>query len=476
VRAVLVFIVFVVVLGGLSPLGVWAEEITPPPSYAPLPLELASIQAKSAAPQAPTADCGYNASTAELLASTSAHDWLSWVEKLSGAEPVILAGETYTITTRYTPKLFDGSAHARAYDYVLQQVQGWGYPADNIEQDSWTSGAFSGMNLVLTIPGQITPTQVVALTAHLDSLSPLATRETLAPGAEDNASGSAALLEAARLFRHYQFDRTVKIIWFTGEEQGMLGSGAYVNDHSLSGYQGVVNLDMFGYDGDNDRCMELHVGALAASDVVGQCFAASVAAYGLNLSYDYLTSDFTRASDHARFWDNGVGAVLLHQNGNLTATGGCNGVRDRNPYYHQVTDTVANSFPPYTNGQPNTVGADIARAGLAAVLGMAGNRGACFSTQPVVILQDYGRDMQLAWDALPGASSYHVYRRVHTSPEALVYSGPENSWMDTSVVYGWDHHYRVEAVAADGVCLSEATDVGFSWTGYPRAYFPVVKK
>ena len=134
-RALLVFIVFVAALGGLSPLRVQAAEIAPPPSYTPVPLELASVQAKSAAPQAPTADCGYNASTAELLASTSAHDWLSWVEKLSGAEPVIVAGETYTITTRYTPKLFDGSVHARAYDYVLQQVQGWGYPANNIEQE-----------------------------------------------------------------------------------------------------------------------------------------------------------------------------------------------------------------------------------------------------------------------------------------------------------------------------------------------------
>ena len=49
----------------------------------------------------------------------------------------------------------------------------------------------------------------------------------LAPGAEDNASGSAALLEAARLFNRYRFERTLQIIWFTGEEQGLLGSLAF---------------------------------------------------------------------------------------------------------------------------------------------------------------------------------------------------------------------------------------------------------
>jgi leucyl aminopeptidase len=407
----------------------------------------------------------------------SSSEWLEQVRVLSGASPAIAAGETYTITTRYTPRLFDGSPHARAYDYVLGELDRLHYPDSSMEQDAWTSGIFSGFNLVLTIPGQITHTETVALTAHLDSLSPLATRDTLAPGAEDNASGSAALLEAARLLRYYQFDRSVKLIWFTGEEQGLLGSKAYVTDHSLSGYQGVVNLDMFGYDLDNDRCIELHVGTLAKSDAVGQCFMQGIAAYNLDLIFDYLTSNFTTASDHAPFWSQGVGAILVHQNGNLTTFGGCNGVRDRNPYYHTVNDTVANSFPPYTNGQPNTVGADIARAALATVAGMAGNHGTCFTEAPVVILQDVNNgDMRLTWDALPLAANYRVYRWVHTDPESLVYFGPETTWTDTSVIFGWDHHYRVEAVADDGVCISEDTEVGFTWGSLPRTYLPVVKR
>ncbi len=219
-----------------------------------------------------------------MLADFSSGDWLSQVRALSGADPVTLPGGVSTITTRYTPRLFDGSPQARAYDYVLHQLQQMGYPASAIEQDAWSASGISGMNLALTIPGQITPTQVVALTAHLDSLSPPATRDSLAPGAEDNASGSAALLEAADALRTYQLERTLKLIWFTGEEQGLLGSGAYASDHSLTGYQGVVNLDMFGYDSDNDRCIELHVGTLAASNTVGQCFLEGAAAYGLNLS------------------------------------------------------------------------------------------------------------------------------------------------------------------------------------------------
>jgi hypothetical protein len=153
-------------------------------------------------------------------------------------------------------------------------------------------------------------------------------------------------------------------------------------------------------------------------------------------------------------------------------------VQDRNPYYHTVNDTVHHSFPPYNAGQPNPVGADIARAGLAAAAGMAGNRGACFSDAPRVILHDVngGNGMQLTWDALPGAASYRVYRWVHDDTPALVYTGPETSWTDTAIVIGWDHHYRVEAVAGDGVCVSEGTEVGFWWVAPPQAYLPVVRR
>ena len=396
---------------------------------------------------------------------------------LSGADPVTLPGGITTITTRYTPRLFDGSPHARAYDYVLYQLQQMGYPASAIEQDAWSSGGTSGMNLALTIPGQITPTQVVALTAHLDSLSPPATRDSLAPGAEDNASGSAALLEAADALRTYQYERTLKLIWFTGEEQGLLGSNAYVNDHSTSGYQGVVNLDMFGYDSDNDRCIELHVGTLAASSTVGQCFLEGVAAYGLNLSADYITPAGRRA--HPTIPPSGStawGRSRCWRTPSSNPGLGCGGRMDSNPNYHTVNDTVANSFPPYSAGQPNGVGADIARAGLAAAVGMAGNRGACFSEAPWLALDYSGSSAQLSWASLPGTSGYRLYRQVDNGPWVLKYSGGETQWTDTGLVVGFDHEYRVFGVAADGICQSPAGQTALIWIVHPQMYLPVVRR
>ena len=94
--------------------------------------------------------------------------------------------------------------------------------------------------------------KIVIISAHLDSRA--ANDHSIAPGAEDNGSGVAALMEAARLFKNVKFDRTIKIIFFTGEEQGLIGSKAYVAAYpaDISKTVAVFNLDMFGYDYDQD--------------------------------------------------------------------------------------------------------------------------------------------------------------------------------------------------------------------------------
>lgn len=321
-------------------------------------------------PTAGAFSCAFNPGTDALLEQMTAETWMGWVEKLSGAQPVTVGGEETVITTRYSPAMFSGQPNARAFEFVLEQVQGW-YPEDQIEVMPFKVEGPSGSrstwkNLILTLPGQERPEEMVLLTAHLDSTSS-EDPERLAPGAEDNASGSATLLEAARLFRDQTFDRTIQIIWFTGEEQGLFGSRAYaktVNDPSQ--ILGVINLDMFGYDSDQDRCFELHVGTLTASDLVGQCFVNSIDAYDLDLEqYDYLRGQAIGASDHSSFWDIDVGAIEVLENmfdHDLPGPDACdNG--DHNPHYHSPEDTADRLNPESA--------LRIARAALAAAAGIA---------------------------------------------------------------------------------------------------------
>jgi leucyl aminopeptidase len=286
------------------------------------------------------------------------------------------------------------------------------------------------------------------MTAHLDSIS--TDSLNLAPGAEDNGSGVATLLEAARLFRHVQFDRTIKIIFFTGEEQGLYGSQAYVADHAdeMASIAGVVNLDMFGYDADDDQCFELHVGTLTASDIVGQCFVNTISSYSLNLSYDYLTTSATTYSDHAPFWDMGVGAIEVLENFyDNGLPSGCVG-SDRNPHYHKTTDTLDNMNLP--------TAFEIAKGGIATAAGLAGPMDACFAETPTLTAINGGSSINLTWTAVSGAESYLVYRSNEGCSGSwdLIATTESLTYQDTAAKPGTSTAYQVEAGASSGVCFS----------------------
>jgi leucyl aminopeptidase len=224
--------------------------------------------------------CLYDPRVADILNDLDPDTWASWIRLLSGEQPVELNGETYTIETRFTENLFNGDPDARAFEFVAGQLRQWGYEDGvTLFEEAYTPDLDDGTtpewkNLVAVLPGTdpAWASQEVLLTAHLDSITGSDPTE-IAPGADDNATGAATLLEAARVFKDRSFKRTIRIVFFTGEELGLHGSRAYVAQHAdeLGSILGVINLDMFGYDADDDRCFEIHAGQLKESNLVGGC-------------------------------------------------------------------------------------------------------------------------------------------------------------------------------------------------------------
>lgn len=338
-----------------------------------------AIPFQTALGQDPGFTCEFDLITADLIDNVSQDRWIDWIEKLSGEEPVTIQGEEYTIETRYTSAMQADAENAQAFNFVLDQVRKW-VPEDRISIQSFeyvdrfdeASGVQTSRNLIVTFPGTTLPEEEVLLTAHLDSTAPFPLQA--APGADDNATGSAALLEAARVFRNYRFERTIRLIWFTAEEQGLHGSRAYVEQNDTGGVIGVINLDMFGYDGDGDRCFEMHVGNLPRSNALGQCLAAAIEAYALDLNYDYLNGNRAALfSDHASFWQARIGAVSLVENVlDHDLPGGCTPPdQDVNPGYHTAADQVENIN--------RDTGFAITQAALAAVSSLAGPLENCLS-------------------------------------------------------------------------------------------------
>jgi peptidase M28-like protein len=390
-----------------------------------------------------TFDCTHKPVIAGLLDKTSQAQWLDWIEKLSGTEEVQIAGAPYTIATRFTTTMFSGAANAKGFEFVKQQAQAWGFSGARYEEDPFTVGP-SGKNLVLTIPGQTT--DEVILSAHLDSIWQGGSSSTSAPGANDNGTGSATVLEAARLLRQYRFQRSIRLILFTGEEQGLFGSAAYTADHPLGPVAGVVNLDMFGWDGNGDRCFEIHAGTLPASIDVGSCFQTTIGAYALGLGHDFLTTTATDRSDHASFWNHDIGAIEIAENFFNDTVGGCNGA-DANPGYHSNNDRIATNMTP-------SYGFSIAKGGLATIAAMAGPIEACFAGAPAIGATGAPDRVDLSWAALAGAATYRVYRSTDGCGGTFVALGEtaSASYSDPLTTAG-SYAYKVEAVTADS-CYS----------------------
>jgi len=355
-------------------------------------------------------DCTYDPIVADILSETQISRWTTWIAELSGEKPVKFSSGEGRILTRSSFVMFEPDQGPGAFEYLRENLMGMGfkegqdfevhtynYPyEDRYPERNWK-------NLILTFPGSDPKLRKerILLIAHLDSTSDQ--ERALAPGADDNASGAAGLLEAATVLRHYRFDRTLHLVWFSGEEQNLKGSEHFVVDYAdwLPEIISIVNLDMFAFDWDNDRCFEIHTGALSGSQQIGGCLKSVIESYDLDLAFDYIIDDssLTR-SDHYPFWKEGVPAIMVFENGFYQEGMTC-GTTDRNYRYHTTADTLS-----YINQE---TGFSILQAAIASVAHLAGPSGACFSTTPSLRQSaEHGRVI-LEWDPLPEVDQYQVW-------------------------------------------------------------------
>ena len=239
-----------------------------------------------------------------------------FVQQLTGEEQVVIAGLPDTIHSRqaYQP------GNEKAFQFVREKFLGYGLQVDSLQFNA------TGKNLLGIKTGTQFPDQKFILGAHYDNVG-----DSIAPGADDNASGSAAVMEAARVFSGYNFPFTIIFALWDEEELGLLGSNAYAsmaasNDETILGY---INMDMLGWDGNNDSIEDLHVRPVANSlQLADKAIEAdSVYAIGLGL---HIVNPGTGATDHAAFWNNGFTAIGIDEEYD----------GDFNPFWHTPADSL----------------------------------------------------------------------------------------------------------------------------------------
>jgi len=244
-------------------------------------------------------------------------DSLAWyVQQLSGEQPIFVHGVTDTIRSRH----YAYPGNETAFQFMKAKLIHYGYLVDSMPFSSL------GKNLLATKPGSQYPKRYVLLGAHYDSYPPAA----LSPGADDNASGTAAVLEAARVFSNYDFPYTIVFALWDEEEIGLIGSNAYVrtignNNDTLLGY---VNLDMIGWDGNNDAVAEIHVRPVAQSTALSERAQQCNTDYHIGLTLQII-NPAGNASDFAPFWNSNYTAIGINEEYD----------DDFNPYWHSAADT-----------------------------------------------------------------------------------------------------------------------------------------
>jgi Zn-dependent M28 family amino/carboxypeptidase len=233
----------------------------------------------------------------------------------------------------------DAAADAKA------TFEGLGY---TVEMPEITVGAGHSQNIVAERAGTgASPRPVVIVTAHLDSVN----HETpggRAPGADDNGSGAAGVLEMAECMADGNHSADLRFILFGGEEQGLFGSTQYVAGLASSNrVSAVINMDMIATINTQARSVLIEGGPV--SQALIDRLAETAATY-TDLSVQTSLHFFN--SDHVPFIEAGIPAVLLIE-GNDSA----------NDVVHTSRDTL--------DRVDDALMTDIVRMGMAAVLELA---------------------------------------------------------------------------------------------------------
>jgi len=207
--------------------------------------------------------------------------------------------------------------------------------------DSFQYNGATMWNVEATQAGTVYPDSFFIICGHFDSYSesPMVS----APGADDNGTGTAAVLTAAEILAPYDFQYSIRYICFGGEEQGLRGSQHYAQWAAQNdlGIVGVLNFDMIGYWEDGVE-MDLEIETNHASQWLAAAIVNAADLY-VGVPYQLHVYDGAWWGDHASFWNEGYAAVNHEESWDWADP-------DFNPYYHTTHDSIAYVSPGFTTG------------------------------------------------------------------------------------------------------------------------------
>jgi hypothetical protein len=216
---------------------------------------------------------------------------------------------------RMGSKFIGRPGNLEATEWLRETLEGWGY---EVTLEWFEPRGMRAANVIARLPGTENPELIYAISSHFDSVLP-------SPGADDNTSGTTALLEAARVLKDNPRRATLEFAFLTAEEAGLLGAREYVRRMVEEGRRlvGVLNNDMIGWT----RSHRLDNTIRYSNPGIMRIQHAAAHRYSELITYDAL---YYRGTD---------GAVFYEAYGDIVGGIGSYPVLG-NPNYHQRTDQV----------------------------------------------------------------------------------------------------------------------------------------
>ena len=205
-----------------------------------------------------------------------------------------------------------GPEHDLARDNIVAELEAAGL---DVVLEPFPHAGSTYYNVVATHWG--TSDEVLVLGAHFDSVDN--------PGADDNATGTALVIECARVLAQFPRTSTVHFVLFDREEQGKVGSEAFVAAHSDEDIRYAVTADMIGQDHGAFAYDLFHTSP--SGDLTAQ-FALALEQFGGGLGANLLSGPYS-FSDHWSFESAGIPALVIIE-ADYSA----------NTNYHQPTDAI----------------------------------------------------------------------------------------------------------------------------------------
>ncbi|MDR2972628.1 MAG: M28 family peptidase [Bacteroidales bacterium] len=315
----------------------------------------------------------------------------------------------------------------KAQNWLFEQFESYGGLDVSLHYFTYNGNTLAAGNVVALKVGSEFPDEYIVISAHYDHQS--------GPGADDNASGTAGVLECAKILSQIETKRSVIFFAANCEEFGLVGSFAYVQKCAAQNMNIIAafNLDQIGYNPPSQADLKMGAGYSPISKNLFNYYQQVANLYIPNIPTSHFIRGDHYNSDNTSFNIHGYASLYISDseyNADI-------------PCYHKPCDTLGNGVNSLELVRAFT------QATLAAIAELANG---WLPPQNLSAISDISK-VKISWDETPQTSAYNLYKN-----GTLLAETTETSYEDQNVTEGEEYAYLVKAIHSETSVESAASN------------------